>query len=295
VKSSSWYNVHAWSGPMNRLEIFLSLSSLSFQIVLCGLVVARKAYRVLPLFATFVYVVLASTICLGLACVFLGFRSASVFYGSWASVFLFVTARGLAIAELCRYGLSKYRGIWSLVWRTLTALSVFLVAHAAINAWGQPNGIGIYWTSFGRDFALASLVLLTLLFLFLRYYGLALDPLPRLIAIGISLTCAVDAIGDSLLLNSFKGYLFPWFLESQRALWPSMESLVRRVYDVWSTAHLISFMISIGIWCYALRKPLVQPTESPALLPARVYGEMSPAINTHLATFNERLAELLKP
>lgn len=295
MKSSSWYNTRAWSGPMNRLEILLSLLSLSCQIVLCGFVFARRAYRILPLFAAFVYVVLASTICLGLACLFWGFKSTAVFYGSWAGLFLFVTARGLAIAELCRYGLRKYPGIWGLVWRVLTALSIFLVAHAAINAWGQPNGIGIYWTSFGRDFALASLILLVLLFLFLSYYGLVLDPLPRLIAIGISLTCAVDAIGDTLLLNSFKGYLFPWFLESQRALWPSMESLVRRVYDVWNSAHLISFMISIGIWCYALRKPLSEPTESPALLPARVYGEMSPAINTHLATFNERLAELLKP
>jgi hypothetical protein len=279
---------------MNRLEIFLSLSSLSLQIVLCGFVVARRVHRIFPFFATFVYVVLASTICLELTCLFFGFKSAPMFYGSWAGVFLFVTARGLAIAELCRYGLGKYRGIWGLIWRALTVLSVFLVAHAAINAWGQPNGIGIYWTSFGRDFALASLILLVLLFLCLRYYGLAIGRLPRLIAIGIFLTCAVDAIGDTLLLNSLKGYLFPWFLESQRALWPSMEYLVRRVYDIWNTAHLISFMISIGIWCYALRKPLSEQAESPELLPANIYGDMSPAINAQLATFNERLAELLK-
>jgi hypothetical protein len=182
-----------------------------------------------------------------------------------------------------------------LVWRVLAALSVFLVAHAAIDAWGQPNGIAIYWTTFGRDFALASLIILAVLFLFLRYYGLALDRLPKLIAVGIFLTCAVDAIGNTILLNSFKGYLFPWFLDSQRTLWPAMESLVRRVDDAWSTVHLLSFMASIGIWCYAFREPLPEQIAGPALLPASVYGEMSPAINTHLATFNERLAELLKP
>jgi hypothetical protein len=280
---------------MNRLEILLSLSSLSFQIALCGFVVARRAQRILPLFATFVYVELASTIGLGLTYLYFGFKSALAYYGFWACLFLFVTMRTLAIAEMCRYALRNYRGIWALIWRALTALSIFLVAHAAINAWGQPNGIAIYWTSFARDFALASLIILAVLFLFVNYYGLVLDDLPKLIAIGICFTCAVDAIGNTIFLNSFKGYLFPWFLESQRALWPSMELLVRRVDDVWSTVHLISLMISIGIWCYALRKPLVQPAESPALLPARIYGEMSPAINTHLATFNQRLAELLKP
>jgi hypothetical protein len=280
---------------MNHLEIFLSLASLSFQIMLCGFVVARKVRQSFPLFAAFVYLVLASSVCFALTCLFFGFHSTPTYDGSWAAVFVFVTTRGLAIGELSRQGLRKYRGIWALVWRALTVLSVFLVAHAAINAWGQPNGIAIYWTSFSRDFALASLIILAVLFLFLNYYGLALGPLPKLIAIGIFFTCAVDAIGNTILLNSFKGYLFPWFLESQRALWPSMESLVRRVYDVWNTVHLVSFMISMGIWCYAFRKPLPQPAESPALLPASIYGEMAPAINAHLATFNERLAELLKP
>jgi hypothetical protein len=280
---------------MNHLEIFLSLSSLFSQVMLCGFVASRKVHGFLPLFAAFVYVGLASTMGLIVASHHFGFRSPALFYGFWASLFLFVTTRSLAIAELCRYGLRNYRGIWALVWRVLAVSSIFLVAHAAMNAWGQPNGIGIYWISFSRDFALASLVILAVLFLFLNYYGLALDRLPRLIAIGICFTCAVDAIGYSALLNSYKGYLFPWFLESQKALWPAMESLVRRVDDVWSSVHLVSFMISIGIWCYALMKPLAQQVESPALLPANIYGEMSPVINTHLATFNERLAEMLKP
>jgi hypothetical protein len=280
---------------MNHLEIFLSLASLSFQIVLCVFVFARKAQGILPLFATFAYVLLACTICLLFTSLYFGFESPPAYYGFWASLFLFVTTRSLAIAELCRYGLRNYRGIWALGWRVLTALSVFLAAHAAINAWGQPNGIAIYWASFARDFALASLIILAVLFLFRNYYGLALDGPPRLIAVGICFTCAVDAIGNTILLNSFKGYLFPWFLEGQRTLWPAMESLVRRVDDIWSTVHLVAFMFSMGIWCYALRKPLAEPSKSAALLPAEVYRGMSPAINMRLATFNNRLAELLKP
>jgi hypothetical protein len=51
----------------------------------------------------------------------------------------------------------------------------------------------------------------------------------------------------------------------------------------------------MGIWCYALRRPLPAPSEGPTMLPAEVYREMSPAINMRLATFNNRLVELLKP
>src|SRR5215469_11885521 len=123
----------ARSGSMNRLEILLSVSSLSFQIVLGGLVFARKAYRVFPLFSIFVYVVFLSSFCIFLSYWYLGFGKAS-YYGFWASLFLYVTTRSLAIAELCRHELRNYRGIWALVWRVLTVLSVLLIVEAAINA-----------------------------------------------------------------------------------------------------------------------------------------------------------------
>ncbi len=59
--------------------------------------------------------------------------------------------------------------------------------------------------------------------------------------------------------------------------------------------HLFSFMLSIGIWCFALRKPLPAPAQAPMLLPANVYRDLSPAINVRLATFNDRMVELLNP
>jgi hypothetical protein len=54
-------------------------------------------------------------------------------------------------------------------------------------------------------------------------------------------------------------------------------------------------MTAMGIWCYALRKPIPERADAPELLPVEVYRELSPAINMRLATFNNRLVELLKP
>jgi hypothetical protein len=280
---------------MNHLETFLSWFTLSFEIALCGFVFTRKVYRVLPLFAAYTYFVLASTIAVLLTFGYFGFNALSSYYAYWASILLIAAARSFAIAELCRYGLRAYRGIWALVWRVLVASSFLLLARAAMDAWGQPHGIAIYGATLDRDLSLASIVILAVLLLIRNYYRLALDPLQKAIAVGICLFCTVDAIGNTILRNLYAGYLFSWFLPSQKALWPALKPQVTRVTDMWSTVHLISFMISMGIWCYALRRPISAQAEAPVLLPAKVYREMSPAINLRLSAFNDRLVELLKP
>ncbi len=280
---------------MNHLEIFLSWSTVSFEIAVCGFVFARKVQRTLPLFAAYACVLLACTIGVWLTYVFSGFDSLTSYYAYWSSVLLDGAARSLAIAELCRYGLRAYRGIWALVWRLLATLSALLLVHALIDTWGQPHGIAIYGTTLERDLDLASILIFAALFLIRKYYGIALAPLQRWIAAGICLLCTVDVIGNTILRNLLTGPLFSWFLESQRALWPALKPQIMRVYDLWSTVHLFSFMFSMAIWCYAMRKPVPAASESPTLLPTKVYREVSPAINLRLATVNTMLLELLEP
>jgi hypothetical protein len=280
---------------MNSLESFLIWSTLSFEIALCGFVFARKVQRFLPLFAAYTCVLLTCGIGVLLTYAYFGFSSLNSYYAYWGSVLLNATARSLAIAELCRYGLRAYRGIWALVWRVLSALSILLLARAAMDAWGQPDQFAIYVMTIDRDLALGSIVILAVLLLFRNYYRIALEPLQRAIAVGICFICAVDVVGNTIFRNLFTGYLYSWFLTSQKALWPALKPQVQYVNDMWSAVHLFSFMFSMGIWCFALRKPLPAPSESPVLLPSEVYREMSPAINMRLATFNDRLVELLKP
>jgi hypothetical protein len=295
VKKTSWYNWGGRSGLMNHLEIALSWSTTLFEVVLCGFVFARKAQRILPLFAMYTCVLLACTSGVWLTYEYFGFTSFTSYYAYWGTILLNTVARSLAIVELCRYGLRSYRGIWALVWRVLASLSILLLARAAIDARGQPNAVAIYGTTIDRDLALASIVILAVLLIIRNYYGLALETLQKSIAIGICLICTVDVIGNTILRSLYTGYLFSWFLKSQNALWPALRPQYMRVNDIASTVHLFFFMCAMGIWCFALRKPLPAPSKSPVLLPAEVYREMSPAINMRLATFNDRLMELLKP
>lgn len=280
---------------MNHLENFLSWATLSFEIVLCGFVFARKVQRILPLFAIYTCVILACTIGVWLTYTYSGFNSLTSYYAYWSSILLNAIARSLAIVELCRYGLRAYRGIWALVWRVLTVSAALLLARAAVDAWGQPNRVAIYGYTLDRDLAFASIIILAVLLLIRNYYGLALEPLQKAIALGICFVSAVDVIGNTIVRNLYAGYLFTWFLESEKALWPAIRPEYMRVTDLWSTVHLSSFMFSMGIWCFALRRPVRAPSEAPVLLPAAVYRELSPAINLRLSTFNDRMLELLKP
>jgi hypothetical protein len=280
---------------MNQLEHFLAWSTLSFEFVLCGFVFIRKAHRILPFFALYACVVLTSSAGVLLTYKYTGFNSLNSYYAYWGSVVLNAAARSLVIVELCRYGLRAYRGIWALVWRILTGATVLLFLRVATDAWGQPDKVAIYGATLDRDLALASIVILAVLLLIRNYYRLALEPLQKAIATGICFICAVDVIGNTIVRDLYTGPLFGWFLSSQKDLWPALRSQLMYVQDLWSTVHLFCFMFVMGIWCFALRKPVSARSESPALLPVEVYRELSPAINMRLSTFNDRLVELLKP
>ena len=146
-----------------------------------------------------------------------------------------------------------------------------------------------------QDLDIASVAILAALLLVHNYYGLSLEPLQRKIAAGICLVCAVDVFGDTILISLFTGYLFPLFAANRTPLWSTLEPQILRAKDLYSTFHLFCFMAAMGIWCYAVRKPVPAPAKAPMLLPAEVYREMSPAINLRLSAFNDRLVELLKP
>jgi hypothetical protein len=280
---------------MNLLENILSWSTLCFLIILCGFVYVRKVHEILPLFAIYCSLLLTGMVVVWVVYEIFGFNSHVSYYTYWCSILIYATARSLAIAELCRYGLRDYEGIWALIWRILAILSIFLLVHAAADAWGQPKRFAIYGMTLDRDLAFASIVVVAALLLLRNYYGIALEPFQRAVSIGICVICAVDVIGNTILRNLFTGYLYSWFLSTQKAFWPQVDSQVHHVNDLWSTIHLLVFMFSVGIWCFALRKPLPARQEMPALLPSKVYRDLSPAINMRLASFNSRMVELLKP
>ena len=279
---------------MTHLDLILSWSTLGFEAILLSLVYARGVQGRLPFFAAYATVLITNSLLMVAAYLYFGFQSASSYYAGWITIGIDVLARSLVVAELCRYELRAYRGIWALTWRALIVLGVFLVAHATVDAWGQPNRIAIYGLVIERDVDISAVIILTALLLIRNHYGFSLDPLSKSIAAGILFLCAVDTLNNTLLRDAFSEYLSFWFFTKYTPFWAEMKSEVARVNDLWNSIRFSTFMISMGIWCLALRKPLPALGKEPVLLPAEVYRELSPALNLRLRAFNDRLQELLK-
>ena len=279
---------------MTHLDLILSWSTLGFEATLLSLVYARGVQRRLPFFAAYTTVLVTSSLLLLVAYFYFGFQSVRSYYAAWITITIDVLARSLVVAELCRYELRAYRGIWALTWRALLVLAVFLLANATVDAWGQPNRIAIYVLVIERDVDISAVIILTALLLIRKHYGFSLDPLSKSIAAGVLFLCAVDTLNNTLLRDAFTEYLSFWFFTKYTPFWSEMKSEVVRVNEMWNFIRFSSFMVSMGIWCFALRKPLPAPAKDPVLLPAEVYRELSPALNLRLRAFNDRLQELLK-
>jgi hypothetical protein len=280
---------------MTHRELILYWSTVGFETLLCVLVYSRKLQLRLPFFTTHSIFILVCTMGVGLAYHHFGFRSSASYNAYSITEGLIIIARGFAIAELCRYELRAYQGIWALTWRLLGLLAVFFLGHAAVNAWGQVGGIPIYRLTIERDVAISSIVILLAVLLIRNYYGLTLEPIHMWIAIGMLFISVNQIINDTILFNAYTGDLFDWFFGRYASSWSDLRPQVESANDLWNTIRASGDVISISIWCYALRKPLPAPARDPVLLPAQVYGEISPEVNLRLRAFNDRLLELMKP
>jgi hypothetical protein len=118
--------------------------------------------------------------------------------------------------------------------------------------------------------------------------------LERWVAIGMFLLCVAYAVNNTILQGLFSGNLTFWFHENYISYWPSIKPLIVRANDWWNTVRTFAFIASMGIWCFALRKPLPAPSSDPILLPQGVYNELNPEVNLRLRAFNERLLEMLR-
>jgi len=271
---------------MTPYELFLSATITGFEILLCILVYRRNLQRRLPFFSAYAAVILASCLSQVFVFTYYGFRSAISYYFAWISYFVVMLARSAAIAELCGDCLKAYQGIWALTWRLLGLMSVFLFVHAAIDAQGQPNWFAAYGLTIERDVDIASFLILATMLLIGKYYRLRIELLQQWIAIGICFYCLIEFANSTVLRNLFSQYM---------SSWASMKSEVDRVNELWNTVYITASCITIGNWCFLLRKPLPETAKQEVLLPAEIYQELSPEINLRLRAFNERLLEMLKP
>ncbi len=262
----------------------LWMLSLGLDACLCVLLFWRGASKRLPIFTVYVICSLVTAGTCWIVFRRYGFWSYAAYEVGWVSVGILIVAEWLVTAELCWRGFRAYRGIWALIWRFLLGLSTALLLHATYGALKQSNRIGSLVLTLQRDLALASAVILVAILIIERHYQLGFGSLERRIAIGLCAYFITAVLSNSLLIQ--------WYVNH----WPTFTNppSVEHLEAWWNGLKLAVADAALGVWCFALRKPLPAPRPLPEMLPNDTYAELSPAINYRLRALNARLMDFLK-
>lgn len=233
------------------------------KIVLLAVLAVRRNYRVYPAFFIYLLISTAQDAVLFAAYQYFGFTSLVAWRVFWASQAVVLCARALAVTELCRYLLARYRGVWALAWRLLLT-SAILVLIISLTIGKHQWDLAVHSASRGLDLAIAAFI--AGLFLFIRIYDAKTDYTPRILAVGFFLYSCFGVLNSTLL-----------------------EHWLSRYADLWNLLGMLAFLFSLSLWIRAVRLTRTVPTRDRVLLPGTVYTALGSEVNLRLRLLNDSL------
>jgi hypothetical protein len=253
---------------MKQAELVCWYSSLLLRLLLLCLLLFRSNVRSLPFFSLYLLANFVQSLIVAFTYKVWGDTSQVAFVVAWGSQGLVTCARALAVAELCRLLLAGYRGVWSLARRVLLSCAVLVLLYSALvsqHLWS--------WAivSASRALELTIAAVIVALFVFLRHYRVAVAPTLRTLALGFCFYSCVAVVNNTIL-----------------------EQLPRTYFPAWNWLDIVTFLACLLVWTWALRKSIPRPILNPMLLPASVYRQLSPEINSRLRLLNDRLCQFWK-
>jgi hypothetical protein len=240
------------------------------EVAVCAAALRRRLYLRLPIFTSYLALLLARGCSLWLVYLRAGYTSHVAFYYFWLTQAILLITRGAAVAEIAWLALREYRGIWALARRLLYGTALLLLFNAVRDAYGNTYRIAPLILTAERDLELTVAAALLTLFLLSAYYRIRLEQTPKMVGLGLYFYSTVQVLNNSLMKNSFPQ--FHW----------------------WSGIRVLSFQITLVIWWLALRKPQPASAPTPALLPQQIYDELTPLVNDRLRALDRLLLQMLK-
>ena len=251
------------------LERFLWALTMLFATVLAAMVLWRKNYKAYPFFFVYILTLLAQNLVFALSYRLWGFGSVIGYKIAWGTQIVVIMARALAVVEICRRILAKYPGIWALGQRIFLAMA-FLVLVYSWAVGGHSWQVAALSLDRGLELAMATSILA--LFLFIRYYDVGIEPADRLLSIGFFLFSCVLVLNDTI-----------------------MERWLTPYSALWNLVGTASFLVSLVLWNWALRRTQPRTTMEPELLPENLYSSLTPEINARLKALSGRLGHFWYP
>ena len=240
-------------------------------VIVCALAFRRRLYLQLPFFTTYLALLVARDLTTWGVYLVWGYGSPFAFYYVWLTQAIVLASRAMAIGEIAWRALRQYRGIWALGWRLLCGIALLLLSHAALSARYNTFRINAFLVTAERDLELAAAGTLVAVLAICRYYRIRLEPVHRMVALGLGFYSAIQVLNDNVL-----------------RLWGTP------YFHLWNGIRMVAFGVALVIWLLALRKPLPTAAEAPILLPQHIYDGVAPQVNYRLRLLNQRILEILK-
>ncbi len=250
------------SGIVGFEKILWGLS-VFLNVVLFALLLYRKNYRNYPYFLAYVLTNLLQSPVLFAAYQVWGYRSQNSANLAWGTQALVLTARALAVGEICRRVMGSYRGIWALAWRVLLAVAALILVYSLAIARHHWQ-IAVLIADRGVELAIAAVIVVVVLFA--RHYEIEVGKTDRSLMIGFFLLSCFAVLNNTLLEAWHLGY---------ETLWNLLGSL--------------AFIASLLVWAWAVRETQPATARRPEMLPSGTYRELAPEINLRLKLLNEQL------
>ncbi|SRR5713226_1237447 len=255
-------------GELQKTLQILWVVNIAAGILLLILVAGRRNYRAFPAFSFYLLTNLAVNICSFLVYHRWGFSSALSWWFAMGMQVVATSARALAVAELCRHLLARYRGIWGLAWRVTLGSAASVLIYCCIAAKYQWK---LALISAERGLELAIAVVIVAVFLFVRYYGVEAKPADRSLALGFCLYSCFSVLNNTIL-----------------------ERFLDKYVTLWNFLGMLAFLASLLLWAWALRQPQAEVSREETLLPEGFYQTIGPQINIRLRLLNEQLSQFWK-
>ena len=243
---------------------FLWAATFALEAVLFLLLVLRKQHKEFPFFSAYILGALLQSALVFFSYWKWGYESEVSGKIAWTSQGIVILLRALVVAELCRRLAGPYRGVWALIWRTLTVCAAIVLGYSLFTS-KLSMPIAIVSADRGLELTIATVVVIV--FLFAAYYGIVPQARVYFLAAGLCFYSCFYVINDSFL-----------------------ERWMEAFTPVWNFAGMISFMVSLGLWFCGFLALKFSEAGTPHLLPKHVYRSLSPQLNQQLRQLNDRLS-----
>lgn len=242
------------------------------QLAILILIVSRRHYRTLPMFAWYIGLNFAQALILIPVYSHFGFISEASFRIYWATEVITMIAQTLASTELLHRALQDYPGIWELAWRLILSAIVVVIVYSWITAnkndqWGLMYADRGYYLTFAVAFVLCLLLV--------RHYSVAMDPVYKVLLGGFCFYSCGAFVSDTLLKAQFMQHL-------------------PKYSDVWNESELLIFFVVLVVWIVALRHPVSVPVKTSSGIGAGAYEQIGPQVNARLRELNDTLRKFFR-